>query len=163
MIGTFKDTRLKPATLALIEYANGITDVYRVRLHADAAPALLHPSGLDMTRDVQERLAMFARQDIEVQRLPLSLDQTAGLPSNFAEETDSRHAAYLRQFGATDCWELGALAPNVISNLVRDELDNLIDSDTWASAIAVENDNRSILTAAAGNWSLVKSVLRPAS
>jgi hypothetical protein len=42
-------------------------------------------------------------------------------------------------------------------------LDNLIDADAWAGAIADENDNRSILTAAAGNWSLVKSVLRPAS
>jgi hypothetical protein len=31
---------------------------------------------------------------------------------------------------------------------------------TWASAIADENDNRSILTAA-GNWSLVKSALSP--
>jgi hypothetical protein len=129
-------------------------------------PIVLHlgdhdPNGLDMTRDVQARLAMFARQDIEVRRLALNLDQTAGLPPNFAKETDSRYAAYVRRFGATDCWELDALAPNVISDLVRDELVNLIDADAWASAIADENDNRSILTAVAGNWSLVKSALRP--
>jgi hypothetical protein len=129
-------------------------------------PIVLHlgdhdPNGLDMTRDVQDRLAMFARQDIEVRRLALNLDQTAGLPPNFAKETDSRYAAYVRRFGATDCWELDALAPNVISDLVRDELVNLIDADAWASAIADENDNRSILTAVAGNWSLVKSALRP--
>jgi hypothetical protein len=46
---------------------------------------------------------------------------------------------------------------------VRDELDNLIDPAAWASAIADENDNRSILTAAAGNWSSVKSALKSAS
>jgi hypothetical protein len=122
-------------------------------------PIVLHlgdhdPNGLDMTRDVQDRLTMFARQEIEVRRLALNLDQTAGLPPNFAKETDSRYAAYVRRFGATDCWELDALAPNVISDLVRDELDNLIDAGAWAIAIAVENDNRSILTAAAGKWSL---------
>jgi hypothetical protein len=73
-------------------------------------PIVLHlgdhdPNGLDMTRDVQDRLTMFARQDIEVRRLALNLEQTAGLPPNFAKETDSRYAAYVRQFGATDCWE----------------------------------------------------------
>ena len=34
--------------------------------------------------------------------------------------------------------------------------------DAWASAIADEEDNRSVLTAAASNWSLVKSALRSA-
>ena len=130
-------------------------------------PIVLHlgdhdPNGLDMTRDFRERLAMFARQDIEVRRLALNLDQTAGLPPNFAKETDSRYEDYVRRFGTTDCWELDALAPNVISDLVRDELESLIDPDAWASAIADEDDNRSVLTAAADNWSLVKSALRPA-
>ena len=37
-------------------------------------------------------------------------------------------AAYVRQFGTTDCWELDALAPNVISGLVRAELEGLIDA-----------------------------------
>ena len=65
-------------------------------------PIILHlgdhdPNGLDMTRDIQDRLAMFACQDIEVQRLALNLDQTAGLPPNFAKETDSRYAAYVRR------------------------------------------------------------------
>ena len=69
------------------------------------------PNGVDMTRDIRERLAMFARQEIEVRRMALNLDQTAGLPPNFAKENDSRYADYVRQFGTTDCWELDALAP----------------------------------------------------
>ena len=36
----------------------------------------------------------------------------------------------------------------------------LVEPDTWASAVANENDNHSILTAA-GNQSLVKFALRP--
>jgi hypothetical protein len=118
------------------------------------------PTGLDMSRDVRERLAMFARQDIEVRRLALNLDQTNRLPPNFAKESDSRFEDYVQQFGTTDCWELDALAPNVISGLVRAELESLIDRDAWASAIAAEEDNRTVLTAAADNWALVKSALR---
>ncbi len=130
-------------------------------------PLVLHlgdhdPNGLDMSRDIQDRLVMFARREVEVKRLALNFDQTARLPPNFAKETDSRYAGYVRQFGTTDCWELDALAPDVISGLVRDEFNSLIDHDARAMAIAGEDDNRSILTAAAGNWSLVKSALRAA-
>ncbi len=131
-------------------------------------PVVLHlgdhdPNGLDMTRDIQDRLVMFARQEIEVHRLALNLDQTDGLPPNFAKENDSRYATYVRQFGATDCWELDALAPNVISDVVRTALNGLIDRDAWTGAIAGEDDNRSVLAAAADNWSLVKTALRAAS
>lgn len=118
------------------------------------------PTGLDMSRDVRERLAMFAREEIEVRRLALNLDQTNGLPPNFAKESDSRFEDYVQRFGTTDCWELDALAPNVISGLVRAELESLIDRDAWASAIAAEDDNRAVLAAAASNWPLVKSALR---
>ena len=130
-------------------------------------PVVLHlgdhdPNGVDMTRDIRERLRMFARREIEVRRIALNLRQVTGLPPNFAKENDSRYAAYVRQFGTTDCWELDALAPNVISGLVRAELDRLIDQDTWAGAIAAEDDNRAVLAGAADNWSLVKSALRAA-
>ena len=130
-------------------------------------PVVLHlgdhdPNGLDMTRDIRDRLEMFARQGVEVRRLALNLDQTTGLPPNFAKESDSRFDDYVERFGTTDCWELDALAPNVISDLVRAELERLIDADAWAGAIAGEEDNRTVLTAAADNWSLVKSALRTA-
>jgi hypothetical protein len=130
-------------------------------------PLVLHlgdhdPNWLDMTRDIQDRLGMFARQEIEVQRLALNLDQTDGLPPNFAKENDSRYATYVRQFGTTDCWELDALAPNVIADLVRTALNRLIGPGAWADALAGEDDNRSVLAAAADNWSLVKSALKAA-
>ena len=127
-------------------------------------PIVLHlgdhdPNGVDMTRDIRKRLKMFARQEIEVRRIALNLSQVTGLPPNFAKENDSRYAAYVQLFGTTDCWELDALAPNVISGLVRDALEGLIDQDAWAEAIATEDDNRAVLAAAADNWPLVKSAL----
>jgi hypothetical protein len=135
-------------------------------LEQGQVPVVLHlsdhdPNGLDMTRDIRERLALFARQEIEVRRLALNLDQTAALPPNFAKEKDSRYAAYVRQFGR-NCWELDALSPDVISGLVRDALEGLIEADAWAEAMASEEENRAVLIKASDNWSLVESVLRTA-
>jgi hypothetical protein len=130
-------------------------------------PLVLHlgdrdPNGLDMTRDISERLAMFARQEIEVRRIALNINQTTGLPPNYAKEKDSRYADYVKRFGR-NCWELDALSPAVISSLVRAELNGLIDRDAWAGAITDEDDNRALLTKAGDKWSLVESVLRTAS
>ena len=139
---------------------------FAAHLEQGQVPVVLHlsdhdPNGLDMTRDIRERLALFARQEIEVRRLALNLDQTAALPPNFAKEKDSRYAAYVRQFGR-NCWELDALSPDVISGLVRAELEGLIDADAWAGAMASEEENRAVLIKASDNWSLVESVLRTA-
>lgn len=130
------------------------------------------PNGIDMFRDIRKRLKMFARREIEVRRLALNFDQidqrdetgriVGRLPANPAKEKDSRYKKYVREFGTTNCWELDALAPNVISGLVRRELEGLIDRDAWTGAIADEDDNRAVLTAAADNWFLVKSALRAA-
>jgi hypothetical protein len=69
-----------------------------------------------MTRDVIDRLAFYARADIEVRRIALNMSQVQRYapPPNFAKETDSRYAAYVQRFGTTDCCELDALPPTVI-------------------------------------------------
>jgi hypothetical protein len=104
-------------------------------------PIVLHlgdhdPNGIDMTRDNRDRLAMFTRHDIEVRRLALNMDQVERYapPPNFAKETDTRHAAYVRDYGTTECWELDALAPTVIAGLVDAEVEALIDRNAWDAA-----------------------------
>jgi hypothetical protein len=47
-------------------------------------------------------------------------------PPNFAKESDSRYGAYVEHFGTTDCWELDALPPTVITDLIRTEVTGLI-------------------------------------
>jgi hypothetical protein len=93
--------------------------------HEERVPLVLYlgdhdPTGLDATRDVRERLAMFARADIEVRRIALNMDQVAAhAPApNPAKETDSRYAAYVREFGA-ECWEPDALDPAAIDALIE--------------------------------------------
>jgi hypothetical protein len=103
-------------------------------------PIVLHlgdhdPSGIDMTGDNRNRLAMFARADVEVRRLALNMDQVEqyGPPPNPAKETDARYGAYRDRFG-DECWELDALEPQVISDLILTEFNKLVDADKWKEA-----------------------------
>jgi hypothetical protein len=130
-------------------------------------PVVLHladhdPNGIDMTRDVRERLAFYAREEIEVRRIALNMPQVRQYepPPNFAKESDSRYAAYVERFGGTDCWELDALPPTVIADLIRTEVTGLIDQTTWNEAAADEERNRDLLGRAAPNWTEVEKLLR---
>ena len=73
-----------------------------------------------MTRDVIKRLARYARADIEVRRIALNMPQVRQYapPPNFVKESDARTPAYRAQFGTDDCWELDALSPTVIADLI---------------------------------------------
>jgi hypothetical protein len=130
-------------------------------------PLVLHladhdPNGIDMTRDLRERLARYARADIEVRRIALTMEQVQlyAPPPNPAKEDDKRLPAYVREFGTSDCWELDALSPTVIADLIRSEVTGLIDQDAWDAAVADEERNRGLLDRAAANWTKVEKLLR---
>lgn len=100
-------------------------------------PVVLHlgdhdPSGIDMTRDNADRLKMFAYEKIDVRRLALNIDQVQlyDPPPNPAKDTDSRSTDYKIRFGESS-WELDALSPAVIADLIRNEIVSLIDEDLW--------------------------------
>jgi len=73
------------------------------------------PSGIDMTRDNQDRLELFSLGAAEVWRLALNMPQIEELkpPPNPAKTTDSRSSDYIAKFG-TSSWELDALEPSYI-------------------------------------------------
>jgi hypothetical protein len=79
-------------------------------------------------------------------------------PPNFAKETDSRYAAYVENFGE-ECWELDALDPRIIADLVRAEVERMIDPDIWEAAREEESANRALLQAASENWAFVENLL----
>lgn len=110
------------------------------------------PSGLDMTRDNQDRLSMFADgEEVEVRRLALNMDQIRRYrpPPNPAKESDSRIAGYLESYGTASSWELDALDPKIIDRLIDDEIRRHVDHDRWADARERERINRERLLAAA--------------
>lgn len=85
------------------------------------------PSGIDMTRDIQERLWMFGA-NVEVKRVALTMEQvqTYNPPPNPAKITDSRAIKYINQFG-DESWELDALEPQMLNNLITNEVTALRD------------------------------------
>ena len=91
------------------------------------------PSGLDMTRDNEERLCMFAEGNVEVKRVALNYDQVQRYdpPPNPAKLTDSRAAEYIAEHGQYS-WELDALEPRVLRDLIQAEIDLVRDPDVWA-------------------------------
>ena len=80
------------------------------------------PSGIDMTRDIQERLWLFGA-DVEVKRVALTMNQidTYNPPPNPAKLSDSRCGKYIEQYG-DESWELDALEPQVITDLITSEV-----------------------------------------
>ncbi len=106
------------------------------------------PSGIDMTRDVLDRLCMFSGEQIEVKRLALNMDQVERLnpPENPAKETDSRARAYIARFGYSS-WELDAVEPRELDRIVTRAVTNLLDKAAWDRAVKRENRMKSELQA----------------
>lgn len=119
------------------------------------------PSGIDMTRDNTDRLAMFAGESVELIRLALNRDQIRKYrpPPNPAKETDSRHATYKALHGDKS-WELDALDPTVIDALIAHNIDNLIDIDNWNASKKREAEKRAVLAKASAKWDVVEKFLK---
>lgn len=97
------------------------------------------PSGIDMTRDVRERLEMFSRSSFDVKRLALNMDQVEmwNPPENPAKTTDSRYEAYLLEFGESS-WELDAVDPATLGGLVIKAVASLRDDELYEAALERE-------------------------
>lgn len=108
------------------------------------------PSGVDMTRDVAERLSLFAGRVVNVKRLALTMDQVRRYdpPPNPAKQTDSRFAKYAELYG-DESWELDALDPPVIARLVKDAIRPLIDQSAWKVSEQRRDKGRATLRRAA--------------
>jgi hypothetical protein len=130
-------------------------------------PVVLHladhdPNGIDMTRDVRDRLELYARQPVEVRRIALTMGQVDRYapPPNFAKEADTRFDSYVKTFGTEECWELDALSPTVIADLIRAEVNGLIHRRPWDAALAREERETAQILSVVRNWSKVKKLLR---
>jgi hypothetical protein len=116
------------------------------------------PSGVDMTRDVQDRLRIFSACDsplqVNIERLALNMDQINlyNPPPNPAKLSDTRSKEYIRQFG-DESWELDALDPIVIRDLIQNAIEQHRDDELWQQAVRRERDAREDLARVADNWS----------
>ncbi|MBR0425867.1 MAG: hypothetical protein IJK01_07085 [Clostridia bacterium] len=110
------------------------------------------PSGIDMTRDIQERLEMFGA-DVYVKRVALTMEQIEFYtpPPNPAKITDSRCEKYIAKFG-NESWELDALEPKIITDLIRDEVTAYRDDDIYREVSRKENREKTELQMLCDNY-----------
>jgi hypothetical protein len=103
------------------------------------------PSGIDMSRDVEDRLDQFVKvsngehfdsedefKSVTMHRVALNMDQVNKLnpPENPAKLSDSRATGYIRKFG-TKSWELDAIEPRSLANIVDQAVTDLMDRDQF--------------------------------
>lgn len=112
------------------------------------------PSGIDMTRDVEDRLSMFSRVNgIEILRLALNIEQVRqwNPPENPAKMTDSRIAGYVEKFGYSS-WELDAVEPRELDRIVTAAVEERRNQALWDAALEREQGERDALKEMADSW-----------
>ena len=109
------------------------------------------PSGIDMSRDIQDRLRTFG-SEAEVERIALNWDQIERYnpPPNPAKLTDSRIDGYRAKFG-DESWELDALEPSVLVSLIETTIQEFCD-DSWHERERLEVGGRELLEQCSDNW-----------
>ncbi|EHZ5950836.1 hypothetical protein K6I65_002031 [Listeria monocytogenes] len=110
------------------------------------------PSGIDMSRDIEERLATFGIFP-DVKRIALNMDQVdeyTPVP-NPTKLSDSRAADYISQFGY-ESWELDALQPRIIDDLISRHINPLIDWDLMESVKEECEEERRQLETVSYHW-----------
>jgi len=105
------------------------------------------PSGMDMSRDVADRLDEMQATDVEVHRIALNMDQVDQYdpPPNPTKFTDSRQASYVARFGR-ESWELDALEPAVMDSLIRDRIEEVLDRQAYEKVVEQEDLDKELIS-----------------
>ena len=125
-------------------------------------PLIIHlgdhdPSGIDMSRDITDRIELFMTyhgfDPGQVRRIALNMNQVEEYnpPPNPTKFTDSRAGGYVVRYG-TNSWELDALEPKVMADLIRDEVYSVRDVDKWAAKVEEERRGQEQLQRVSMYW-----------
>lgn len=136
------------------------------------------PSGLDMSRDIKDRITTFMQydgceKDFSLERIaitkeqaeasgmpgiPIKLGRGSGEPGDSAKKGDARAKAYLKEHGALG-WELDALPPDMLVGLARTAVSKLRDDELFTEAEEEETEQRALLEKVATRWENVCACL----
>jgi hypothetical protein len=143
------------ASQRLIEYEKGGQSVCVIHLGDH------DPSGIDMSRDIEERLVNFDVRNLTFKRIALNMDQVEQYepPPNPAKVTDTRFTEYQKIHG-DESWELDALDPSTLSNLITDEIVSIRDEDEWNDACEREQKIKDTISKVARDWDKITKKLK---
>lgn len=135
------------------------------------------PSGIDMTRDIEDRLCLFigahgylgdtglsigdSISQFYIDRLALNMDQIEQYnpPPNPAKLTDSRAVGYIAIHG-DESWELDALPPDVLDDVIRTGAEPYINQEQWDKDVAREDAYKRDLRAVSERWEEVAAFVK---
>ena len=135
----------------------------------EQVPVIIHlgdhdPSGWDMSRDIEARLREFMGHhnkhfELDFKRVALNMDQVNHYnpPSDPAKLTDSRATRYIEEFG-DESWELDALDPQVMIDLIKLTVLTLRNEELWEEEVVREEEARDVLDFAARNWGRIEEM-----
>lgn len=140
------------------------------------------PSGIDMTRDIEDRLTTFLVGDLleagffgqgseeslleeavaawssaeplfEVSRLALNLDQVREFnPPPNPAKLTDSRSGSYISEFGGESWELDALEPAVMASLIRDAVEGILDVESWDEATRRQEQERARLAAVSQRW-----------
>ena len=123
-------------------------DRYEQREYEGMATSVLYfgdfdPSGEDMHRSLQDRLALL---DVypEMPKVALTHEDVPGLPGDLTKASDSRAAAFVAKYG-TKAVELDALPVNDLRSRIRAEIETRMDMEALAENDRIEEEQRRAL------------------
>lgn len=123
------------------------------------------PSGLNMVTDITNRLEILRKGitwfTVEVKPIALNIKQIRELklPPNPAKTKDSRIKEYYKLFG-NKCWELDALEPDYLSELVSQKIRDHVDYSCLKKAEIKQEKKRGLLNLVAKHWEAVSDFVK---
>jgi hypothetical protein len=117
------------------------------------------PSGIDMVRDIKERLIEFftmgddlvldeyeVRENFQVKSIALTKEQieTHNPPPNPAKITDPRAKNYIKEHGQVS-WELDSLDPESLIEITEDGIAEFLDKEKYEEVIQKEKNQITLL------------------
>jgi hypothetical protein len=117
-------------------YVNRMATYIRNRLKGKPTVVLYFgdhdPSGVDIERDLEDRLRKYDAGDFKVIRIALTKDQIQqyNLPPMPVKRSDARSEGFLESYGDQSV-ELDALDPNTLKFMVAQSIAANIDLDLW--------------------------------
>lgn len=136
----------------------------RIKARRQSKAIILHlgdhdPSGLDMTRDITDRLNLF-ESGAMVRRIALTMEQIKlyNPPHDPARVTDSRYEKYRKEYGENS-WELDALEPFFLTELIKTEVSSCTAKRRRSKVIKEQMADRRSLAKLSSNWDNIEVVL----
>jgi hypothetical protein len=112
------------------------------------------PSGLCMSEhDLPNRFTKYGGDHVILERIALRTEHTRELPSFPASDKkkDTRYKWFVRNYGER-CWELDAMDPNELRDLVEEAIRKEIEPEAWERSTVVEKAECESIRTVLDSW-----------